>query len=57
MFFYQDAENEKRDLPFQHQSQISTKLSQAENLLKDLFLDVDKAKKLKHPQAKEIERE
>ncbi|XP_015254606.1 PREDICTED: envoplakin-like [Cyprinodon variegatus] len=52
-----DAENEKRDLPFQHQSQISTKLSQAENLLKDLFLDVDKAKKLKHPQAKEIERD
>ncbi|XP_014844547.1 PREDICTED: envoplakin-like, partial [Poecilia mexicana] len=50
-----DAENEKKDLPFKHQTEISTKLSKAENLLKDLFLDVDKAKKLKHPQAKEIE--
>ncbi|XP_027874210.1 envoplakin [Xiphophorus couchianus] len=51
----QDAENEKKDLPFKHQNEISTKLSKAENLLKDLFLDVDKAKKLKHPQAREIE--
>ncbi|XP_032418372.1 envoplakin-like [Xiphophorus hellerii] len=50
-----DAENEKKDLPFKHQNEISTKLSEAENLLKDLFLDVDKAKKLKHPQAREIE--
>uniref|UniRef100_A0A3B5LZ03 Envoplakin a n=1 Tax=Xiphophorus couchianus TaxID=32473 RepID=A0A3B5LZ03_9TELE len=50
-----DAENEKKDLPFKHQNEISTKLSKAENLLKDLFLDVDKAKKLKHPQAREIE--
>ncbi|XP_043971387.1 envoplakin-like isoform X2 [Gambusia affinis] len=50
-----DAENEKKDLPFKHQNEISAKLSEAENLLKDLFLDVDKAKKLKHPQATEIE--
>ncbi|KAM4751055.1 envoplakin-like [Anableps anableps] len=50
-----DTENEKKDLPFEHQNEIATKLSEAENLLKDLFLDVDKAKKLKHPQAKEIE--
>ncbi|KAM8771445.1 envoplakin a [Acanthopagrus schlegelii] len=50
-----DADNEKKDLPFQHQDAISDKLGEAEALLKNLFLDVDKAKKLKHPQAKEIE--
>ncbi|XP_035985507.1 envoplakin [Fundulus heteroclitus] len=50
-----DAEHEKNDLPFEHQNDVSAKLTEAENLLKDLFLDVDKAKKLKHPQAKEIE--
>ncbi|KAG8014466.1 Envoplakin [Nibea albiflora] len=50
-----DSENEKKDLPFQHQEEISDKLGNAEGLLKDLFLDVDKAKKLKHPQAREIE--
>lgn len=55
--FHQDAENEKKDLPFQHQDEISDKLGEAEALLKNLFLDVDKAKKLKHPQAKEIESE
>ncbi|MEQ2289834.1 hypothetical protein AMECASPLE_037311, partial [Ameca splendens] len=52
-----DAENEKKDLPFQHKNEISIKLTEAENLLKDLFLDVDKAKKLKHLQAKEIEKD
>ncbi|TNM86147.1 hypothetical protein fugu_008418 [Takifugu bimaculatus] len=50
-----DNENEKKDLPFQHQDEISEKLGQAEGLLMDLFLDVTKAKKLKHPQASEIE--
>uniref|UniRef100_A0A7N6F839 Envoplakin a n=1 Tax=Anabas testudineus TaxID=64144 RepID=A0A7N6F839_ANATE len=50
-----DGENERKELPFQHQSEISDKLGRAEGLLKDLFLDVDKAKKLKHPQASEIE--
>ncbi|XP_034425263.1 envoplakin a [Hippoglossus hippoglossus] len=50
-----DAENEKKELPFQHQTEISDKLGEAEGLLKDLFLDVDKAKKLKHPQTREIE--
>lgn len=55
--FQQDAENEKKDLPLQHQTEISGKLGEAEGLLKDLFLDVDKAKKLKHPQATEIESE
>ncbi|KAF7220666.1 envoplakin [Nothobranchius furzeri] len=32
-------------------------LAQAEGLLKDLFMDVDKAKKLRHPQASEIEKD
>ncbi|XP_051240022.1 envoplakin a [Dicentrarchus labrax] len=50
-----DNENEKKDQPFKHQAEISTKLGEAEALLKQLFLDVDKAKKLKHPQAREIE--
>ncbi|KAM4604332.1 envoplakin a [Polymixia lowei] len=50
-----DAENEKKELPFQHQTEISDKLGEAEGLLQDLFLDVDKAKKLKHPQGTEIE--
>uniref|UniRef100_A0A3Q1GAL5 Envoplakin a n=1 Tax=Acanthochromis polyacanthus TaxID=80966 RepID=A0A3Q1GAL5_9TELE len=50
-----DAENEKKDLTFEHQNEVSVKLGDAEGLLKDLFLDVDKTKKLKHPQAREIE--
>nr|XP_020466617.1 envoplakin [Monopterus albus] len=50
-----DAENEKKQLPFKHQSEISEKLGEAEDLLKELFLDLDKAKKLKHPQTTEIE--
>ncbi|KAK2816825.1 hypothetical protein Q5P01_025016 [Channa striata] len=50
-----DHENDKQELPFKHQNEISEKLGNAEELLKDLFLDVDKAKKLKHQQASEIE--
>ncbi|KAM9857427.1 envoplakin a [Aulostomus maculatus] len=50
-----DAENDKKELPVQHQTEVSDKLGEAEYLLKELFLDVDKAKKLKHPQATEIE--
>uniref|UniRef100_A0A8D0CRU7 Envoplakin a n=1 Tax=Sander lucioperca TaxID=283035 RepID=A0A8D0CRU7_SANLU len=50
-----DAENDKKDLPFKHQTEISDKLGEAEELLKDLFLDVDKAKKSNYPQAREIE--
>ncbi|XP_071383533.1 envoplakin a [Centroberyx affinis] len=50
-----DAENEKQELPFQHQNEIADRLGEAEGLLKDLFLDVDKAKKLKHPQGRDIE--
>ncbi|XP_040891629.1 envoplakin a [Toxotes jaculatrix] len=50
-----DADNDKKEQPFEHQTEVSDKLGEAEGLLKDLFLDVDRAKKLKHPQAKEIE--
>ncbi|XP_070770595.1 envoplakin a [Enoplosus armatus] len=50
-----DAENDKKEQPFQHQTEISDKLGEAEGLLKVLFLDVDKAKKLKHVEAREIE--
>lgn len=54
---HQDAENEKNEQPLLHQTEVSERLGEAERLLKDLFLDVDKAKKLKHPQATEIESE
>ena len=54
---HQDAENEKKELPLKYQDEISEKLGEAEGLLKDLFLDVDKAKKLGHPQSSEIESE
>ncbi|KAF7655666.1 hypothetical protein LDENG_00052700 [Lucifuga dentata] len=50
-----DAENDKKELDFQHQDAIADKLGEAEVLLKDLFLDLDVAKKLKHPQHKDIE--
>ncbi|KAM6939974.1 envoplakin a [Xenentodon cancila] len=50
-----DNENDRKELPFQYQNEISVKLGDAEDLLKDLFLDVDKLKKLKHPQVNEIE--
>lgn len=57
IYAHQDFENDKKELPFKHQNEISDKLGEAEDLLKDLFLDVDKAKKVKHPQASEIESE
>ncbi|KAJ8002050.1 hypothetical protein DPEC_G00175780 [Dallia pectoralis] len=50
-----DSENEKKGLALQHHKVVSENLSEAEGLLKDLYLDVDKAKKLKHPQGSEIE--
>lgn len=40
-----------------HQKANAENLEEAEGLLKDLFMDVDKSKKLQHPQAAEIERE
>lgn len=41
----------------QHRHEAGRNLKEAEVLLKDLFLDVDKAQRLKHPQAEEIEKE
>ncbi|XP_051996354.1 envoplakin a [Xyrauchen texanus] len=50
-----DADNEKKNQKIVNQKETADLLGQAEGLLKDLFLDMDKAKKLKHPQAGEIE--
>lgn len=50
-----DADNEKKNKTLQHQKENADLLGRAEGLLKDLFLDMDKAKKMKHPQATEIE--
>ncbi|XP_015254605.1 PREDICTED: envoplakin-like [Cyprinodon variegatus] len=52
-----DQENDKNDREFQYQDQINAKLGDAEGLLRDLFLDIDKLKKLKHPQAADIEKD
>uniref|UniRef100_A0A8C2YHE7 Envoplakin n=1 Tax=Coturnix japonica TaxID=93934 RepID=A0A8C2YHE7_COTJA len=43
--------------PFEFQAENARNLKEAETLLKDLFLDVDRAKRLKHPQANEIEKD
>ena len=53
----QDAVNEKKELPFKHQHEISENMGEVEGLLQALFLDVDKAKKMQHPQANEISKE
>ncbi|KAK7144567.1 hypothetical protein R3I94_010857 [Phoxinus phoxinus] len=50
-----DAGNEKNNKRLQYQKETADLLGRAEGLLKDLFLDMDKAKKMKHPQAGEIE--
>uniref|UniRef100_A0A803Y9U2 SH3 domain-containing protein n=1 Tax=Meleagris gallopavo TaxID=9103 RepID=A0A803Y9U2_MELGA len=42
---------------FEFQAENARNLKEAETLLKDLFLDVDRAKRLKHPQATEIEKD
>lgn len=53
----QDAERHGKKLPMIHQKVNADNLVEAEALLKDLFMDVDKSKRLQHPQAAEIERE
>ncbi|KAM3624301.1 uncharacterized protein V6R79_021794 [Siganus canaliculatus] len=50
-----EAENDKNEQQLVHQDEVSDRLGDAERLLKNLFLDVDKAKKLHHPQATDIE--
>lgn len=53
----QDKERDAKKLTLIHQKVNAENLAEAELLLKDLFMDVDKSKKLQHPQALEIERE
>ncbi|KAM9346768.1 envoplakin [Symphorus nematophorus] len=52
-----DSERKGKNQPLIHQKVNADNLAQAEVLLKDLFMDADKAKKLQHPQANEIERD
>ncbi|KAK1785644.1 hypothetical protein P4O66_018995, partial [Electrophorus voltai] len=51
----EDSENGKRGVSLTRRIEAADNLSSAETLLKELFLDVDKVKKLQHPQAGEIE--
>ncbi|KAM4032688.1 envoplakin [Anomaloglossus baeobatrachus] len=53
----QDASNYTLKKSFEHQQENAKNLKDSELLLKDLFLDVDKAKKYSHPQAEEIDRD
>ncbi|OXB61143.1 hypothetical protein ASZ78_013706 [Callipepla squamata] len=53
----QDVSNEQKNKTFEFQAENARNLKEAETLLKDLFLDVDRAKRLKHPQANEIEKD
>ncbi|XP_012864252.1 PREDICTED: envoplakin [Dipodomys ordii] len=53
----QDRVNSEQNQALQHQQETGRNLKEAEVLLKDLFLDVDKARRLKHPQAEEIEKD
>ncbi|ETE73234.1 Envoplakin, partial [Ophiophagus hannah] len=52
-----DAINHQQNKPLEFQQINGKNLKDAETLLKDLFLDVDKVKHLKHPQAFEIEKD
>ncbi|KAG1928651.1 envoplakin [Pimephales promelas] len=51
----EDVENKRKGSPLKHQGRAAENLCQAEILLKDLFMDVSKAKKQQHPQASVIE--
>ncbi|KFV65424.1 Envoplakin, partial [Dryobates pubescens] len=53
----QDSSNHQKSKAFEFQQENARDLKEAETLLKDLFLDVDRAKRLKHPQALEIEKD
>ncbi|XP_030591338.1 envoplakin-like [Archocentrus centrarchus] len=50
-----DKERDGKNEQLIHRKENADNLAQAEKLLKELFMDVDKAKKLQHPQASEIE--
>ncbi|XP_047671620.1 envoplakin-like [Tachysurus fulvidraco] len=51
----EDAEKGRRGLSLTLRIKAADNLAEAETLLKQLFMDVDKAKKLHHPQVSEIE--
>ncbi|XP_028376591.1 envoplakin [Phyllostomus discolor] len=53
----QDRLHSEQSQALQHRQEVGRNLKEAEVLLKDLFLDVDKARRLKHPQAEEIEKD
>uniref|UniRef100_A0A8C3Y2K6 Envoplakin n=1 Tax=Catharus ustulatus TaxID=91951 RepID=A0A8C3Y2K6_CATUS len=53
----QDSSNHQKNKAFEFQTENARNLKEAETLLKDLFLDVDRAKRLRHPQAPEIEKD
>lgn len=53
----QDRLHSEQSQALQYRQETGRNLKEAEILLKDLFLDVDKARRLKHPQAEEIEKE
>ncbi|XP_056256846.1 envoplakin [Seriola aureovittata] len=52
-----DSEREGKNQQLIHQKENADNLAEAEGLLKDLFMDVDKSKRLQHPQATEIEKD
>ncbi|XP_067086956.1 envoplakin-like isoform X1 [Osmerus mordax] len=49
------ADRQRESHALQHQQESADELTEGEALLKQLFLDVDQAKRLQHPQAAEIE--
>ncbi|XP_054939461.1 envoplakin-like protein, partial [Physeter macrocephalus] len=53
----QDRQHSQQSQALQHREEVGRSLREAEELLKDLFLDVDKARRLKHLQAEEIEKD
>ncbi|XP_066876969.1 envoplakin isoform X3 [Kogia breviceps] len=53
----QDRQHSQQSQALQHREEVGRSLKEAEELLKDLFLDVDKARRLKHLQAEEIEKD
>ncbi|TSX99860.1 Envoplakin [Bagarius yarrelli] len=56
-FLTQDAENGIHGTSLTQRIETADNLAEAETLLKQLFMDVDKVKKLMHPQAAEIEQD
>ncbi|CAL8270711.1 unnamed protein product [Lota lota] len=53
----EDTGRESKGQPLIYQDQNTTHLAEAEELLKELFLDVGRAKKLMHPQVGEIQKD